>query len=147
VQDDLKQLGVDAVLKQYTAGQYFDPQGPINKGICKICQFAYTQTSISDFSPWDASRVATDANPNLPNRQQYKNAAVTTAAQTFDSDLDPKVVAEASAQAQVGIMTDVAVIPLFQRLNIEFYRNNLQNKKTANTSFSQSWNATQWYFK
>jgi len=147
VQDDLKQLGADAVLKQYTAGQYFDPQGPINKGVCKICQFAYSQTSISDFSAWDASRVATDENPNLPNRQQYKSDAVTKAAQTFASDLDPKVVAEASAQAQVGIMTDIALIPLFQRLNIEFYRNNLQNKKTTNTSFSQSWNATQWYFK
>jgi len=91
--------------------------------------------------------VATDANPNLPNRQQYKSATVTAAAQLFASDLDPKVVAEASAQAQVGIMTDIALIPLFQRLNIEFYRSNLQNKKTANTSFSQSWNATQWYFK
>jgi len=87
VQDDLKQLGVDAVLKQYPAGEYFDPQGPINKGICKICQFAYTQTSISGFDPWDASRVVTDENPNLANRQQYKNAKVTQASQTFNSDL------------------------------------------------------------
>ena len=103
---------------------------------------------------WDESRVPTDENPNLPNRQQYttKNGAdnaakVTQANQTFNSDLDPKVQAEASAIAQVGIMQDIASIPLFQRLNIEFYRNNLANKKTTNTSYSQSWNATQWYFK
>jgi peptide/nickel transport system substrate-binding protein len=154
VQDDLKQLGVDAVLKQYTAGQFFDPQGPINKGICKICQFAYSQTSINDYSTWDESRVPTDDNPNLPNRQQYTTAngaqnakKVTDANQTFNSDLDPKVQAESAAIAQVGIMQDIAVIPLFQRLNIEFYRNNLANKKTTNTSYSQSWNATQWYFK
>jgi peptide/nickel transport system substrate-binding protein len=154
VQDDLKQLGVDAVLKQYPAGQYFDPQGPINKGTCKICQFAYTQTSISDFSIWDESRVPTDDNPNLPNRQQYTTAngavnakKVTDANQLFNSDLDPKIQAESSAIAQVGVMTDIAVIPLFQRLNIEFYRATLVNKKTTNTSFSQSWNATQWYFK
>ena len=52
-------------LKQYPAGQYFDPQGPINKGICKLCQFAYSQTSINDYSVWDESRVPTDENPNL----------------------------------------------------------------------------------
>jgi peptide/nickel transport system substrate-binding protein len=147
VQDDLKQLGVDAVLKQYTAGEFFDPQGPIAKGTCKLCQFAYSQTSTTDFSPWDANRVRTEANPSLPNRQQYKNDKVTQANQAFNSDLDPKIVAEASATAQVELMNDIAVIPVIQRLNIEVYRSNLQNKKTTNTSFSQSWNAVQWYFK
>jgi len=147
VQDDLKQLGVDAVLKQYTAGEFFDPQGPIAKGTCKLCQFAYTQTSTTDFSPWDANRARTEDNPGLPNRQQYKNAKVTQANQTFSSDLDPKVVAEASATAQVEMMNDIAVIPLVQRLNIEVFRSNLQNKKTTNTSFAQTWNAAQWYFK
>src|SRR5205823_13976349 len=50
VQDDLKQLGVDAVLKQYPTGQFFDSQGPIATGVCKLCQFAYTQSSVTDFS-------------------------------------------------------------------------------------------------
>jgi peptide/nickel transport system substrate-binding protein len=147
VQDDLKQLGIDAVLKQYTAGEYFDPQGPINSGTCKLCQFAYSQTSINDFAAWDASRVVTPENPNLPNRQQYINQKVTAANQVFNSELDRHTMAEQSAIAQVEMMNDVALITLIQRLNIEFYRSNLQNKKTTNTSFSMSWNATQWYFK
>jgi peptide/nickel transport system substrate-binding protein len=147
VQDNLKALGADAVLKQYTAGEFFDSQGPIARGICKLCQFAYTQSSVSDFSPWDEGRLRTTENPALPNRQQYKNPKVTQANQTFNSDLDPKLQAEASAIAQVELMNDIAVIPVVQRLNIEMYRNNLANKKTTNTSFAQSWNAAQWYFR
>jgi len=147
VQDDLKQLGIDAVLKQYPAGEYFDPQGPINKGICKICQFAFSQTSDTDFITWDATQVVTAAHPNLANRQQYVNQIVTDANQTFGSDLDPAVQAEQSAIAQVELMRDIAVIPILQRLNIEFFRNNLVNHKTTNTSAPHSWNVTQYYFK
>ncbi len=147
VQDDLKQLGIDAVLKQYKAGEYFDPQGPINKGTCKLCQFAYQQTSISNFDAWDQTRIPTDINPGLPNRQRYKSEVATSANQTFNSVIDPKAQAEASAQAQVQIMKDIAVIPIVQRLNIEMFRDNLMNHKTTNTSFPISWNVTQWYFK
>jgi peptide/nickel transport system substrate-binding protein len=147
VQDDLRKLGIDAVLKQYPTGEFFAPQGPLYRGTCKLCQFAYTQTATSDFSPWEYIICsACDFNTG-PNWSQYQNQKVTEANHIVQTEIDPKAQAEASAMAQVQLMTDIAVIPLFQRLNVEIYRNNLAGRKVANTPVAQTWNVTQWYFR
>ena len=129
------------------AGEYFDPQGPINKGVCKICEFAYDQTSTADFSAWDKTQIVNDANPNLANRQAYSSDVVTAANQDFDSSLSETDLADASARAQVGMMTDIAVIPMITRLHIELIRNNFMNFKETINSAPQTWSITQWYIK
>lgn len=147
IQDNLKAIGVQANTKNYTAGEYFDPQGPINTGVCKICQFAYDQTSTSAFDQWDKTQVVTADNPNLANRQQYISDAATAANQDFNSSLSEADLADASARAQMAIMTDVAVVPLLTRLHIEMIRNNFMNYKETIGSQPQTWNITQWYIK
>ena len=52
VANDLKQIGVDAQVKNYPTG-FFNADGPISTGACKLCEFAFTQTSTSNFDPWD----------------------------------------------------------------------------------------------
>jgi peptide/nickel transport system substrate-binding protein len=146
-QNSWKQIGVQADIKNYTAGEYFDPQGPINKGVCKICQFAYDQTSFDGFLPWDKTQIVTEDNPNLSNRQAYSSDAVTAASQDFDSSLSDTDVADASARAQTGMMTDIAVIPMITRLHIELIRNNFMNFKETINSSPQTWSITQWYIK
>jgi peptide/nickel transport system substrate-binding protein len=146
VSNDLKQIGIDAQQVNYPRG-YFDPEGPINTGKCKLCQFAYTQLTTSNFDAWDESQLVTAENPGAPNRQQYRNPKVTQAAQLFKSTLDRKEQADYSAQVQVEMMKDVATIPLVSRPTIEIYRNTMMNRKTTNSSFPQWWNITQFYFK
>ena len=63
----------------------------------------------------------------------------------------------ASAEAQVILMQDIAVIPLVQRPIVELVSANLQNYRLTNGisgSYSSNyyhawsfWNARQWYFK
>jgi peptide/nickel transport system substrate-binding protein len=146
IQDDLKQVGIQANLKNYTAGEYFDGQGPIALGTCKICQFAYDQTSFNDFLAWESSQVWTPTF-NGGNKQQYKNPQLDAANQDFDSSVADKDIADASARAQMVLADDVAVVPLITRLHIELIRNNFMNYKETINSSPQTWNITQWYFK
>jgi len=146
VQDDLKQVGIQANLKNYTAGEYFDGQGPIALGTCKICEFAYDQTSTNDFAAWVSSQVWTPSF-NGGNKQQYKNPDLDAANDDFDSSVADHDLADAAARAQVVLNSDVAVVPLITRLHIEMIRNNFMNFHETINSAPQTWNITQWYFK
>src|SRR5207244_6719577 len=105
------------------------------------------QNDEADFSSWDESSIPSGDYPLLPNIAHYRNPVVTAANQTFRTDPDPLARAEASALAQVTIMTDIASIPLAQYPQIEIYRSNLQNRKVATACATQTCNITQWYFK
>lgn len=146
VANDLKQIGVDAQQLNYPRG-FFAPDGPRNTGQTKLSQFAYTQTSTSNFDPWDETQLVTAEQAGNPNFQQYKNAAVTRAAQLFKSSLDRKQQAEQSAIVQVEMMKDVALIPLAERPIIEIYSNKMMNRRTTNSSYTTWWNIAQYYFK
>jgi peptide/nickel transport system substrate-binding protein len=146
VANDLKQIGIDAQVVNYPTG-FFNADGPIATGKCKLCEFAFTQLSTSNFDPWDEGQLVTELNPGNPNRQQYKNPAVTGPAQLFKAELDRAKQAEYSAQVQVAMMNDVATIPLVARPTIEIYTSKMVNRKTTNSSNPQWWNSPQWYFK
>jgi peptide/nickel transport system substrate-binding protein len=145
VANDLKAVGVDAQVVNYPTG-YFNEDGPIATGKCKLCQFAYVQTSTSNFDNFDSSQINTEANPGGQNRQHYSNSVVDQNARLFASELARDKQAEYSAALQVQVMTDVALVPVVQRANIEIYSGKLKNRKTTNTSFPQWWNIGQWYF-
>jgi len=150
VQADLKAIGVEALTKAYTTGQFFGsgPDNPILTGQTKLSEFAWIQASINDFSVWDSRQRATTESSALPNKQQYANPAVDAANDAFDaSGLRTHEMAEASAQAQVALMNDLAIIPLAQRANIELYSGKLMNHKLTNTLVTQFWNIEQLYFK
>ncbi|MEO5953371.1 MAG: peptide ABC transporter substrate-binding protein [Chloroflexia bacterium] len=146
VANDLKALGIDAQVVNYPTG-FFNPEGPIATGKCKLCEFAFTQTSTSNFDTWDWGQRVTQDNPGNPNRQQYNNQKVTDANAVFKAELERTKVAEQSALIQVEMMNDVAVIPLVSRPIIEIYTSKMMNRKTTNSSAPQWWNAAQWYFK
>jgi len=146
VANDLKAIGIDAQVVNYPTG-YFDNDGPIATGKCKLCQFAYVQTSTSNFDAWDTSQINTEAYPGGQNRQHYSNAVVDQNNRLFSSTVSRSEQAMYSAAVQQQMMTDVVTIPVVQRANIEIYTSKLQNRKTTNTSFAQWWNMTQWYFK
>jgi peptide/nickel transport system substrate-binding protein len=146
VANDLKAIGIDAQVTNFPTG-YFDNDGPIATGACKLCQFAYSQTSTSNYDAWDSSQINTAAYPGGQNRQHYSNATVDTNNRLFSSELDRSKQAQYSGAVQQQLMTDVAIIPIVQRANIEIYTNKLQNRKTTNSSISQWWNIGSWYFK
>ncbi len=146
VANDLKQVGMDAVVTNYPQG-FFGNTGPRNTGKTKLAEFAYVQTSLSGFDPYSLDELWTPQTPAKQNVQQYKSQAVTDANRTFNLEIDRKKTAEAAAIAQVAMMNDVAIIPLVQRANIEIVKNSLQNIKVTNTSVPQWWNIGQWYFK
>jgi hypothetical protein len=52
----------------------------------------------------------------------------------------------ASAEAQVILMQDIAIVPLVQRPVVELVSNRLANHKLPNGLTSSFWNARQWYF-
>jgi peptide/nickel transport system substrate-binding protein len=145
VANDLKAVGIDAQVVNYPTG-YFNEDGPIATGKCKLCEFAYVQTSTSSYDQYDSSQINTEAYPGGQNRQHYSNPAVDAAARGFASEIDRAKQADYSAALQVQYMTDVGTIPVVQRANIEIYTNKLKNRKTTNTSFPQWWNIGQWYF-
>lgn len=146
IANDLKQVGMDAVVTNYPQG-FFGNTGPKATGKTKLAEFAFVQTSLSGFDPYSLDELWTPTETGKANTQQYKSEAVTNANRVFNLELDPKKTAEAAAQAQVAMMNDVAIIPLVQRANIEIYKNNLMNRKVTNTSVPQWWNIMQWYFK
>jgi len=146
VANDLKQVGMDAVVTNYPTG-FFGNEGPKATGKTKLAEFAYVQTSLSGFDPYSIDELWSTTNTARQNQQQYKNQKVTDAARQFNLELERVKTAQAAAVAQVEMMNDVAVIPLVQRANIEIVKNSLQNVKVTNTSVPQSWNMLQWYFK
>jgi peptide/nickel transport system substrate-binding protein len=146
VANDLKQVGIDAQQVNYPRG-FFDDDGPKATGKTKLAEFAYVQTSTSDFSPYDSAQWNSEEHPSGQNQQHYKNEKVDQANRLFGSTVSRAEQAEQSAIVQTEMMKDVAVIPLVQRANIEIYSSKLQNRKTTNTSFAQWWNIGSWYFK
>jgi peptide/nickel transport system substrate-binding protein len=142
--NDLKAIGINAVQAIYPTG-FFDFDGAIATGQCKLAQFAYVQLTTSNFDSWDSSQIPSPDAPGLSNRQQYRNAKVDAANRAYSTELDTRIIAEQSAIAQVELATDIALIPLVQRANIEIYSGKLKNRKTTNSSAPQWWNITQWY--
>jgi peptide/nickel transport system substrate-binding protein len=146
VANDLKAIGIDAQQVNYPRG-FFDDDGPKATGKTKLAQFAYVQTSTSDFSPYDSSQWNSELQPAAQNQQHYKNEKVDQANRLFGATVSRAEQAEQSAIIQTEMMNDVAVIPLVQRANIEMFSAKLKNRKTTNTSFAQWWNVASWYFE
>jgi ABC-type transport system substrate-binding protein len=146
ISNDLKQVGIDAQQVNYPRG-FFDDDGPRATGKTKLAQFAYVGTSASNYDPYDSAEWNTEANPTGTNTQHYKNEKVDAANRLYSATIDRKEQAEQSAIVQVEMMTDVAVIPLVARANIEIYSAKLKNRKTTNSSFAQWWNIGSWYFE
>jgi ABC-type transport system substrate-binding protein len=137
---------MDPQVTNFPSG-FFNADGPKATRKVELAEFAYVGTSLSNFDPYDSAQWNTDAFPNGQNNQHYKNAKVDAAARAYSATIDRHEVAEASAIVQFEMMNDAAVVPLVARANIEIYTSKLQNRKTTNTSASQWWNVTQWYFK
>jgi peptide/nickel transport system substrate-binding protein len=146
VANDLRAIGMDPQVTNFPSG-FFNADGPKATRKVELAEFAYVGTSLSNFDPYDSAQWNTDAFPNGQNNQHYKNAKVDAAARAYSATIDRHEVAEASAIVQFEMMNDAAVVPLVARANIEIYTSKLQNRKTTNTSASQWWNVTQWYFK
>jgi peptide/nickel transport system substrate-binding protein len=143
---DLRALGMDPVVTNYPTG-FFNPDGPKATRKTELAEFAYVQLSTSNYDPYDSKEWNTDTYTGGQNNQHYKNDKVDAANRSFSATVDRNELALYSATVQNEMMKDAAVVPLVQRANIEIYSNKLQNRKTTNTSISQWWNVTQWYFK
>jgi peptide/nickel transport system substrate-binding protein len=143
---DLRAVGIDAQQKAYPASVFFAAPGPRSDGTSKLSQFAWVGSSDSDFGAWRCNEVYNAETNSGQNEQRYCNPAVDAADAKFTSDLDPKVGVAGHAEAQVAIMTDIAVVPLAQRSNIEVINAKLMNHKETNSQVTSNWNAVQWYF-
>jgi peptide/nickel transport system substrate-binding protein len=146
VAEDLKQLGIDALTKNYDAGTFFDPGGIRWKGICKLCEFAYATTPTANFDQWEHINYVTEPPANLPDWSQYANDRVTSANEIIKVSTDRHEIAQQSAIIQTEVMKDVAIIPLVQWPNIEIYSGKMRGRKTVPDITSQWWNISQWYF-
>jgi peptide/nickel transport system substrate-binding protein len=142
---DLRAIGMDPQVTNYPTG-FFNPDGPKATRQVELAEFAYVQLSTSNYDPYDSKEWNTDTYTGGQNNQHYSNANVDAANRSFSATVDREELALYSATVQNEMMVDAAVVPLVQRANIEIYTNALQNRKTTNTSISQWWNVTQWYF-
>src|SRR5437879_462427 len=110
IKDYLKQAGMEVQVKTPNYPPGFG--GPVTAPCQMLCSLVVKQNDDADFSSWDENSIRSVDNPQLPNMTHYRNPVVTAANQNYVTDPDPLAHAEASALAQVTIMTDVASIPL-----------------------------------
>lgn len=144
---DLKAIGVDAVQKAYPAGEFFGIDSPRALGVTKFGQFAWVGSRDSDFESWACSAVYDLAKKSGTNEQRYCNPKLDELNAIYNSEIDAKVQIPAAAEAQVLLMTDIAIVPVVQRSNIEVVSGKLANHKETNSQVTSFWNARQWYFR
>ncbi len=144
---DLKAIGVDAVQKAYPSGEFFGQDSPRALGVTKFGQFAWVGSRDSDFGVWRCGEVYNLATHSGQNEQRYCNPKLDDLDAIYNSEIDPAIQVPASAEAQVVLMTDIAIVPLVQRANIEVVSGKLANHKETNSQVTSFWNARQWYFK
>jgi peptide/nickel transport system substrate-binding protein len=144
---DLKAIGVDAVQKAYPSGEFFGQDSPRALGITKFGQFAWVGSRDSDFGVWRCGEVYNLQTHSGQNEQRYCNPKLDDLDAIYNSEIDPKVQVPAAAEAQVVLMTDIAIVPVVQRANIEVVSGKLVNHKETNSQVTSFWNARQWYFK
>ncbi|MEO8286050.1 MAG: peptide ABC transporter substrate-binding protein [Chloroflexota bacterium] len=145
VSNDLKAIGIDAQVVNYPTG-FFNEDGPISTGQCKLCEFGSSWGSLDSYISWTTSEINTEAKPGGQNKQHYSNATLDASNTGFESELDRAKAAAFSAASQQQLMNDIVLIPLVQRANIEIYTAKQMNRKTTNTKWPQWWNVSQWYF-
>jgi peptide/nickel transport system substrate-binding protein len=146
VQADLKAVGIDAQVKSYPAGVFFDTPGPRSGGTTKLAQFFWVGSLDRDFSAWMCKEIYSRVTNSGQNEQRYCNNAVDDANNRFNSTLGSEMV-EAAAEAQVVLMQDLPTIPLVQRPKIELVAGTLENYKLPGGETSSFWNARQWWFR
>lgn len=149
VSADLKVIGVDAIAKNYPAGNFFDSsaESPRNSGATKWAQFAWVGSTDSNYSAWTCDGRWNPETEAGDNSQLYCNPDLDTANGEYNASVSRAEIAEASAKSQSILANDVAVVPLVQRANIEVVRASLQNHKETNSQVTSNWNALQWFFK
>jgi ABC-type oligopeptide transport system substrate-binding subunit len=65
----------------------------------------------------------------------------------FKTEADRQKIAEYSAIAQTELMSDIILVPLYERPYVEVVRNTLKGRKMAGNTVPQWWNITQWHFE
>jgi ABC-type transport system substrate-binding protein len=146
VQSDLRAVGIDAQIKSYPSGVFFDAPGPRSDGTTKLAQFAWVGSVGRDFRAWMCEEVYNRVTNTGQNEQRYCNSAVDEANTRFDTSVGSEMV-EAAAEAQVILMQDLPTIPLVQRPKVEVVTATLENYKLPGGETSSFWNARQWWFK
>jgi len=147
MQQDLARVGMEVKLAYYRATEYFATTGQIARGVCQLCLFAWVQSQFSDFNVWTAKSIPTEADPSGQNRQHYNNPKLDQLNDQFNSEIDRAKQAPFAAEIQVLMMTDIVLVPLYPRANIEVYKTSLQNHKTPNSNNTVFWNVNQWFFR
>jgi len=149
VQADLKAVGVDAQLKYYVGGtEYFASAGILDRGVCQLCEFGWTGSPDPDYSIWKSSGITTEENGySGQNYSAYSNPEFDKLADAMTAEIEQTKREDIGARAQILFMTDIVLIPLYPRLNIEPHKSNLVNHKTTNSLVGMFWNVDQWYFK
>ncbi|HYP21498.1 MAG TPA: peptide ABC transporter substrate-binding protein, partial [Chloroflexia bacterium] len=148
VQADLKAVGVNAAIMNVRQSDFLQLPSSfilLATGKAQMILVAISQDALTDFRSFSTDELWTPQSQGV-NFQQYKNSKVTEANRVFNLETERTKVAEAAAIAQMEIMSDLPVVPLVERPNIEIYRTTLQNRRLSNSTVSQWWNITQWYF-
>jgi peptide/nickel transport system substrate-binding protein len=145
---DLKSVGIEAVPKAHSPVFPDPPYDPIHDGTYKLNEFSWIGSRDSDFSMWRCDEIWDPHTGAGFNSQVYCNPKLDAADTKFNSEVDTTLQLSAAAEAQVILMQDIAVVPLYQRPNVEIVPDKLANYKLHSSYTNSSfWNARQWYFR
>jgi peptide/nickel transport system substrate-binding protein len=149
VSTDLRAIGIATDLRAWPAVCFHCPLPRLLPfGDVALVEFAWVNRGGADFDVWTCAEIYDRRTNSGQNEQQYCNPALDAANRRFKTEIGLEAQL-ASAEAQVILMQDIAVIPLVERANVELVSTNLQNHKLTNgvNINSSFWNARQWYFK
>jgi peptide/nickel transport system substrate-binding protein len=145
---DLRMIGVDAVRKSYPSAIFcdFPPCSLWAGGQTKIAQYVPNPLN---FDEWTCKELYDPRTNAGLNEQKYCNPALDRANLEFQNEALLRPQLTFAAEAQVILMQDLAIVPLYQRPIIEVVSTRLVNHKLPgiHSSNSSFWNARQWYFK
>ena len=116
IQADLKAVGINASLKYYSSDEYFGWNGVIDQGQCKMCEYAWGVSPFTGFDGYQSSEIPDEQHPGGNNVVHYRNPRIDELGDLLFSDVSRNVQAQYAAEAQVILMQDVAMIPLFSRI-------------------------------
>ena len=144
IQQDLKAIGLQANLKYYSSDEYFGFNGAIDREQCQLCEFAWAVGPEGGFDVWQSQNIPRAAAPDGSNLLHYANTKFDEAVDLFYTEVSRTTRSEYAAQAQVTLMQDIALIPLFPRRAVVARNTSVRNYK-PDFGGDMWWCAAGWY--
>lgn len=144
VETDLEALGIGVEVKKVTS-----TCPDCNGETCDLCAYASVLGGYADFSEWYTPNVEADevAKGRLVAYRRYSSAELDPQLRQFATEAGRAKLGELSANIQVKLMGEVALVPLYVRPHIEVHKETLANWKTSSGKVTPFFNVGQWYFK